>query len=148
MMSIAPRYRAARRSCSGASGSTFSASSTVIGAHQFGRPVEPIGDRGDLRDQVAGPVGVRVVIGVADVEHRVQQLFFGFEVVQQAGRTDTGLTGDLGQRRIAPPVAGQQPLRDGQDPLFAVLALGAQRVVRPCLRAPDSFVQTNQLNTQ
>jgi hypothetical protein len=63
----------------------------------------------------------------------MQQLFFGFEVVEQAGWTDTGLTGNLGQRRIAPPVAGQQPLRDGQDSLFAILTLGPQRVVRPCL---------------
>ena len=105
----------------------------AVGADQFGRPVEPIGDRGDLRDQVAGPVGVRVVVGVANVEHRVEQLFFGFEVMQQPGRTDPGLPGDLGQRRVAPPVAGEQPLRHGQDPLFAILTLGPQRLVRPCL---------------
>jgi hypothetical protein len=61
----------------------------------------------------------------------MQQLFFGFEVVKQAGWTDAGLTGNLGQRRIAPPVAGQQPLRHGQDPLFAILALGPQRLVPP-----------------
>ena len=94
-----------------------------VGAHQFGRPIEPVGDCGDFRDQVAGAVGVCVVVGVADVEHRVEQLFFGFEVMQQPGRTDPGLPGDLGQRRRAPPVAGQQPLRHGQDPLFAILAL-------------------------
>src|ERR1700758_4962862 len=60
--------------------------------------------------------------------------------MQQAGGADTGFAGDLGQRRTAPPVAGQQSLRDGQDPLFAVLALGAQRVIRPCLghRTPSS----------
>ena len=40
-------------------------------AHQFRRPVEPIGDRGDFCDQIAGPVRMSVVIGVADVERGV-----------------------------------------------------------------------------
>jgi len=82
---------------------------------------------------VAGPVGVRVVVGVANVEHRVEQLFFGFEVMQQSGRADPGLPGDLGQRRIAPPIASQQPLGHGKDSLFAILTFGPQRLVRPCL---------------
>src|ERR1700747_3031964 len=77
---------------------------------------------------------MRVVVGVADVEHRVQQLFLGCEVMQQAGGAHAGLAGDLGKGRAAPPVTGQQPLRNGQDPLLAVFALGPQGIVRPCIR--------------
>jgi hypothetical protein len=61
----------------------------------------------------------------------MQQLLFGLEMVQQPGGTHAGLAGDLGQRRVPPPVPREQPLRDGQDSLFAILTLGAQRVVRP-----------------
>ena len=56
------------------------------GADEFGRAVEALGHPADLGDQIAGPVGVGVVVGVARVEHRVEQLLLGFEVVQQTGR--------------------------------------------------------------
>ncbi len=69
-------------------------------------------------------VGVLGVVGVAGVEHGVQQLFLGFEVVQQAGGRHPGFLGDLRERGVAPAVAGQQPLRDVENPLLAVLALG------------------------
>ena len=102
--------------------------------------MKPIGDRGDFRDQVARPVRMRVVVGVADVEHRVQQLFLGVEVMQQAGGADAGFAGDLGKGRVAPPVTGQQPLRNGQDPLLAVFAFQPQESYGR-VWAPGSFVQ-------
>ena len=119
-------------------------------AQQFGRPVEAIGDLSDLAEQIAAPVGVGLVVEVARVQHRVQQLFLGFEVMQQSRRGNPGFAGDLGQRRVAPAVARQEPLRDREDPLLAVLALGEKRVVSPCggHRTPSSDRRTNLLNTQ
>ena len=97
---------------------------------------------------------MRVVVGVAGIEHRVEQLLLGLEVVQQPGRADPGLLGDLRQRGVAPAVAREQTLGDGEDALFAVLALGEQRRVRP--RRGDSgadtellrSTETNLVNTQ
>ena len=101
-------------------------------ADQLGGAFEPLGHPAQLGDQVAAAViRVGVVVGVAGVEHRVEQLFLGFEVVQQTGGRDPGLLGDLGQRRVAPAVARQQPLGDREDALPAVLALGEERRVRP-----------------
>ena len=71
-----------------------------------------------------------VVVGIARFEYRVQQLLLGLEMVQQTGRGHPGLTRDLAQRRGTPPVAREQPLRDGEDPLPPVLSLGVQRGVR------------------
>ncbi len=73
--------------------------------HQFGCPVEALWHPFDFRDEVTGSIRMSIVVGIADVEHRVQELFFGLEVVQQSGRTDTGFAGDLRQRGIAPAVA-------------------------------------------
>ncbi len=101
-------------------------------AHQFGGPVKTVRDRGDLVEQVTGPVGVGVVIEVAGIEHRVQQLLLRFEVMQQPRGRDPGLAGDLGERRAAPAVAGEQALRDVENPLLAVLPLGEKGVVSPC----------------
>ncbi len=64
----------------------------------------------------------------------MEQLLLGLEVVQQARRADPGLLGDLPERDTAPTIARQQPLRHGQDPLPAVLALGEERGVRPLVR--------------
>ena len=102
-------------------------------ADKFGRPVEAFGDLGDLDEKVTGPVGVRVVVEVTRVQHRVQQLLLGFEVMQQARGGDPGLAGDLCERRVAPAVARQEALRDLEDPLLAVLPFGEQRVVSPCV---------------
>ena len=101
-------------------------------ADQFGRPVEPLGHPAELGDQVSGSVvRVGVVVGVAGVEHRVEQLLLGLEVMQQPGGGHPGLLGDLGQRGVAPAVARQQPLGHAEDPLPAVLALGEERRVGP-----------------
>ena len=67
-------------------------------ADEFGCAVEPLGHAAEFGDQVAGAVvRVDLVVGVAGVENRVEQLFFGFEVVQQAGGSHPGLLGDLRQ---------------------------------------------------
>ena len=71
-----------------------------------------------------------VVVGVTRIEHRVEQLLLGFEVMQQPGRRDAGLLGYLGQRGVAPAIARQQSLGHREDPLPAVLALGQKRGVR------------------
>ena len=56
-------------------------------ADQFGCAVEALGHPAELGDQVAGlVVRVDVVVFVAGVEHRVEQLLLGLEVVQQPGR--------------------------------------------------------------
>ena len=83
-----------------------------------------------------------VVIEVPRVQHRVQQLFLGFEVMQQAGGGDPGFPGDLGERGVAPAVAREEPLGDLEDPLPPVLALGEQRVVPRCdgHRAPSESI--------
>ena len=95
------------------------------GADQLGCPVEPLWHADQLGDQVTGAV-VRVgrIIGVAGVEHRVEQLLLGLEVMQQPGRRDAGFLGDLGQRGVAPAVAREQPLGHTENALPAVLALG------------------------
>src|SRR5262249_30201847 len=98
---------------------------------QLGRAVEPLGHPPDLCDEVAGrPVRMGVVIGVAGVEHRVEQLVFGFEVMQQPRRSDAGLLGYLSQRCVAPSAAPKESLGHRKDPLLTVLALGQERVVR------------------
>ena len=89
-------------------------------------------------------VGVGVVVGVAGIQHRVEQLFLRLEVMQQARRADPGFLGDLPERGIPPAVPRQQPLGDGQNPLLAVLALGEQRGVWPLIRHP--VPPTNLLN--
>jgi hypothetical protein len=75
---------------------------------------------------------VRLVIEVACVEHRVQQLLFGLEMMQQPRGGDTGFAGNLGKCCAAPAVAREEPLRDSEDHLLAILAFGEQRVVSPC----------------
>ena len=105
-------------------------------ADQFGRAVEPLCHPPDLGDEVPGrPVGVRVVVGVAGVEHRVEQLLLGLEMMQQPGRGHPGFLGDLGQRGVAPAVARQQSLGHGENPLLAVVALGKKRGVRSAMSA-------------
>ena len=141
---MASRYRLCRRSCSGASGAMFSTSSTVKVPIEFGGAVEPLGHPAELGDEVAGlVVGVDVVVGVAGVEHRVEQLLLGLEVMQQPGGRHPGFLGDLRQRGVAPAVACQQPLGDAENPLPAVLAFGEKRGVGPWARTlpPNSFVQ-------
>jgi hypothetical protein len=69
------------------------------------------------------------VVLVAGVEHRVEQLLLGLEVVQQPGRRHPGFLGDLGQRGVAPSVAREQPLGHAENALPTVLALGEQRLV-------------------
>jgi hypothetical protein len=115
-------------------------------AHQFGCPVEAVGDLSDLPEQIAESVRMRVVVAVTRVQHRVQQLLLGFEVMQKARRGDSGFAGDLGERRVAPAVARQKPVRHHEDPLFAVLALGKKRLVRPYVghRIPSSDRSANQ----
>ena len=124
----------------------FSTSSTVNVPTSSGARLNRSATCGDLGNQVAGPVGVGLVVEVARVEHRVQQLFLGFEVMQQPSGSDAGLAGDLGQRRGAPAVARQEPLRDGEDPLLAVLTFGEKRVVPPCVghRTPLTVGGPNQ----
>ena len=41
-------------------------------ADQFGSPGEAVGDLSDLVQEIASPVGVRLVIEVTRVQHRVQ----------------------------------------------------------------------------
>ncbi len=97
-----------------------------------------------------------VVVGVAGIQHRVEQLFLGLEVMQQPGRRDAGFLGDQGQRRVAPAVAREQPLGDGQNPLPAILALGEECGVGPAsacagrTTGPDTELlrSTNLVNTQ
>ena len=121
-------------------------------ADQFGRPVEAIGDLSDLAEQIAGPVGVGLVVEVARVQHSVQQLLLGFEVMQQSRGGDPGFAGDLGQRGVAPAVAREEPLRDRRGSA----ACGPRPWREACRiavrRAPDSFDRligrTNLLNTQ
>ena len=77
-------------------------------ADQFGRAVEPLGHAAELGDEVTGAViRVGVVVVVAGVEHRVEQLLLGLEVMQQSRGRDPGFLGDLGQGGVAPPVACQ-----------------------------------------
>ena len=103
----------------------FSTSSTVNVPTSSGARSKRSGDPAELGDQVAGlVVGVDGVVFVAGIEHRVEQLLLGFEVVQQPGRRDAGFLGDLGQRGVAPSVAREQSLGHAEDPLSAVLALG------------------------
>src|SRR5262249_15114299 len=105
--------------------------------------VEAIGDLGDFAEEIAATVGVGVVVEVTRVQHRVQQLLLGFEMMQQPRGADPGFAGYLGERCVTPAVARQQPLRDGKNPLFAVLALGEKRVVWPCVghRTPQDGLQ-------
>lgn len=105
-------------------------------ADHVGRPAEPLGDPLDLLQDVAGAVGVGVVVGVTGVQDRVEQLFLRLEVMQQARRADPGLLGDLPERGTPPAVPRQQSLGHGQDPLLAVLSLSEQRGVRPLIRHP------------
>ncbi len=135
----------------------FSTSSTVNVPTSSGARSNRSGTRLSLGDEVTGAVvGVDLVVGVAGVEHRVEQLFLGFEVMQQPGRGHPGLLGDLRQRGVAPAVARQQPLGHGKNPLPAVLPLGEEVVgCDERLREADgsgltrgSFVATNLVNTQ
>ena len=105
-------------------------------ADELGGAVEPLGHPAQLADEVTGAV-IRVdgVVGVARVEHGVEQLFLGLEVVQQAGRGHPGFLGDLCQGRIAPSVAREQPLGLGEDALPAVLTFGEQRIIGPAMSA-------------
>ena len=104
-------------------------------ADQFGGPVEPLGHSAELRDQIPGSViRVGVIVGVAGIEHRVEQLLLGLEVVQQPGGGHPGLLGDLSQRGVAPAVPREQPLGHAKNPLPAVLALGEERRVGPIRR--------------
>ena len=65
----------------------FSTSSTVNVPIEFRRAVEPLGHAAELGEEVTGAViRVGVVVVVAGVEHRVEQLLLGLEVVQQPGR--------------------------------------------------------------
>ena len=56
-------------------------------ADQFGCALEPLGYPAELGDEVAGQV-VRVgaVVLVAGIEHRIEQLLLGLEMMQQPGR--------------------------------------------------------------
>ena len=65
----------------------FSTSSTVKVPTSSGARSNRSGTRLSLGDEITGAViRMDVVVGVAGVEHRVEQLFLGLEVVQQAGR--------------------------------------------------------------
>ncbi len=151
-MSVASRCLASMRSCSGASGRMFSTSSTVNVPTSSGARLKRSATAAISVEQIAGPVGMGVVIEVTRIEHRVQQLLLGFEVMQQPRGGDAGFAGDLGERRVAPAVAREQALRDVEDPLLAVLALGEKRVVWPCdghrTPSPDPDRETNLVNTQ
>ena len=128
-------------------------------ADQFGRAVEPLCHPPDLVDEVpCRPVGVRVVVSVAGVEHRVEELLLGLKMMQQPGRGHPGFLGYLGQRGIAPAVACQESLGHGKNPLLAVVALGKKRGVRPAMSAGvncrrhsighQTPLSTNLVNTQ
>ena len=67
------------------------------GADQFGRPDEPFCDPLDLLSEVTGAVGVGVVIVIARIEHCIEQLLLGLEMMEQTGRRDADLPGDLRQ---------------------------------------------------
>jgi hypothetical protein len=62
---------------------------------QIGRPPEAFDDPADLLGDVTVGVAVNVVVQVAGVEHRVQQLILGVEVMEQTGGADPGVPGDL-----------------------------------------------------
>ena len=121
------------------------------GSDQLRGTFEALRDPAELGDQIARPVRVRVVVGVAGVQHRVEQLLLGLEVVQQPGGRHPGLFGDLRQRGGAPAVARQQTLGHGEDALSAVLTFGEQgrvgtrRGFGGCHSTPCS---TNLVNTQ
>jgi hypothetical protein len=74
-------------------------------ADQFGRALEPLGHPRQLLDRVAAEIRGGQVVDVSRVEHSVQQLLFGFEVMQQADRGDTGFLA------ICPRVVPRAPFR-------------------------------------
>ncbi len=102
------------------------------GADQLRRPDEPFGHPLDLLSEITGPVGMGVVIEIARIEYRVEQLLLGLEMVKQTCRRDADFPGDLSQRGVAPAIAGQQLLGHGKYPLPAVFPLGQERLIGPC----------------
>ena len=109
-----------------------------------GRPLEPLGHPFQLLDDVARHVHVGQVVGVAGVEHRVQKLFFGLEVMQQTSRGHAGFLRDLAERGATPAIARQQTLRHGEDPLPPVLSLGEERGVSPLIGHETPFNQPTE----
>jgi len=102
-------------------------------ADQIGRPLVSLRDPVQLLDDVAFQIRVRQVVGVAGVEHGVQQLLFGLEVMQQAGRGHASFLSDLAERGAAPSVTSHQTLGHSQDALPPVLSLGEQRGISPLI---------------
>src|SRR5690606_19293352 len=70
-----------------------------------------------------------IVVCIACVEHGVQQLVLGLEVMQQSRRRKPGFPRDLGKARAAPTILRQAPLGDAENQLPPVLTLGEERVV-------------------
>ena len=98
-----------------------------------------LGDALELRDEIAGRIVLGEIVRVAGIEHRVQQLLLGLEMMQQAGRADPGLLRDLPECRAAASVPGEQPLCHGQDPLPTVFSLGQEGGIRPLSGHPAPF---------
>ena len=113
-------------------------------ADQIGRPLVSLRDPVQLLDDVAFQIRVRQVVGVAGVEHGVQQLLFGLEVMQQAGRGHASFLSDLAERGAAPSVTSHQALGHSQDALPPVLSLGEQRGISPLIGHGAPFNQPTE----
>ena len=117
----------------------FSTSSTVNVPTSSGARSKRSATRLSLGDKIARPVvGMDFVVGVSSVEHGVEQLLFGLEVMQQAGGRDARFLRDQSQGRVAPAIARQQAFGDGQNPLPTVLTLGEKRGIWPGAEAPEA----------
>src|SRR5580698_1114900 len=81
-------------------------------------------------------------------KHRVEQLLFGREVVQQPRRAHAGLLRDLAQRGAAAAIARHHPLRHGQDPRSPLLALREKRGITPLISHKVPFQLTCRANTR
>jgi hypothetical protein len=114
-------------------------------ADQIGSPVESLANPFHLPDHVHRQIGMGVVVRIASLEYRMQQVLFGLEMMQQSGGGDPGLMGDLTESRAAPAIPGEQSLGDSKNPLTAILSPGQKSGIRPRIRHWSPF--TNLLNT-
>ncbi len=117
-------------------------------ADHAGWPIEPLAHAAQLRLQVAVEIGDGLVLRVAGIEHGVQQLLLGGEMVQEARRAHPGGPGDLAERCRPASARRHHAQRHLKYVLPAVLALGEQRLVgtaHTLLTSPRFFVVVSQM---